>query len=686
MNWFATGSPSRQSSVESREARPMAKVTLPPSSGLRAALELRKAGDRAGAEAALRQVAASDPDDALALTVLGLWRFEAGDADEAQACFERLTQLAPEDAEAWARVAHVRQSRGAFVAAAEAFGQATRLRLDDPELLTGLSQTQLACGEKQAAADAARAALQLAPSHADGHLALAAALSALKRPEDAARSYQSASQLAPGAAPAHLGLAIELLKLGRPADALPSAQRAVALDEASALAWHTLGVALRRLGRLAPAAAALERCLQCDPRHPSARLELGLAYMDLDQPRLAEQRLLEALAEDETDKEVHASLSTLYGEARRYVEARRHAQRALELDPTLIAPRQMMARILAREGREAEAKHHRDLAYGARNLIVAEAAAPRQRVLVLSTTGLGNVPDRHLLPGDAFTRLYWFIEYASPGQAETLPTYDVVFNAIGDEDEAGPTAASATAFVASCSKPVLNRPDRVARTRRDLAQALFEGIDDLVVPQTIRVDREVAATGAAVAAAIDAAGLEPPLLLRPAGSHGGERLVLATTRAEIEAFASPAPVRGVYATRFHDFRSADGLYRKHRMIFVGGQPFPYHLAIGEAWKLHYDTSGTANHSARLAEERRFLEDPRAALGERASTALAALGRRLELDYAGADFAVLDDGRALLFEANATMLVHPEADPGPLVHKNPYVRRILEAFWRRLRRS
>jgi len=33
----------------------------------------------------------------------------------------------------------------------------------------------------------------------------------------------------------------------------------------------------------------------------------------------------------------------------------------------------------------------------------------------------------------------------------------------------------------------------------------------------------------------------------------------------------------------------------------------------------------------------------------------------------------------VFEANATMLTHPEAADGPLAHKNPAVRAIIEAF-------
>jgi hypothetical protein len=74
----------------------------------------------------------------------------------------------------------------------------------------------------------------------------------------------------------------------------------------------------------------------------------------------------------------------------------------------------------------------------------------------------------------------------------------------------------------------------------------------------------------------------------------------------------------------------------------------------------------------------YLEDPSAALGGAAWEAIGAIGRRLDLDYAGADVSILPDGRVVVFEANATMLVHPE-DEGELQRKNPYVERITSAF-------
>jgi hypothetical protein len=83
-------------------------------------------------------------------------------------------------------------------------------------------------------------------------------------------------------------------------------------------------------------------------------------------------------------------------------------------------------------------------------------------------------------------------------------------------------------------------------------------------------------------------------------------------------------------------------------------------------------------AAKTQEESRFLQNPIATLGVTAMDSLRAIGDRLDLDYAGIDFACLPDGRLLVFEANATMLVHPET-LAILDYKNPFVRAIRDAF-------
>jgi hypothetical protein len=84
--------------------------------------------------------------------------------------------------------------------------------------------------------------------------------------------------------------------------------------------------------------------------------------------------------------------------------------------------------------------------------------------------------------------------------------------------------------------------------------------------------------------------------------------------------------------------------------------FPLHLAISHLWKVHYFTSGMADNAAHREEERRFLENMPAALGERAMAALDEIRSEVGLDYFGVDFALAADGSVLLFEANAAMVV------------------------------
>ena len=399
-------------------------------------------------------------------------------------------------------------------------------------------------------------------------------------------------------------------------------------------------------------------------------LRLGRHYEALDRPHDAAARYQEALRLNggaAAEIEAHLGLSGLFGRAGQFVEARAHAEAALALAPDARGVHQNLAAICDHEGRDAEAEAHRERAYRAAPLIVTRAAAPRRRVLTLASAERANSPDRYLIPASRYDRLIWFLAYAEgpPGQ-----DYDVAFNAFADADAAAAQALRLAAFARDSDKPLLNPPERIARTARDGAQALFADIADLVIPETRRV-REAA----------DLQGLDEASrwLLRPLGSHGGERvkqLSLAEATARLDG-------RPQYLTAYHDFRSADGLYRKYRVFFVDRAPYPYHLAASRDWLVHYQTSLTPSTPALIGEERRFLENPEAALGARAFRAICEVGRRMDLDFAGVDFAVLEDGRALLFEANATMLVHPEPPEGPLRHKNPFVQRILEAFWARL---
>jgi glutathione synthase/RimK-type ligase-like ATP-grasp enzyme len=300
--------------------------------------------------------------------------------------------------------------------------------------------------------------------------------------------------------------------------------------------------------------------------------------------------------------------------------------------------------------------------------------------------GIGNVPFEHLLPAQRFGRVKCMVDYAPEDMSAALvgaPRHHVVFNAIGDPDVIAADDERLLRVLGFSSRRILNPPHAVARTRRDRLPALLQGIADVLVPQVWRV--EVQAAGAqALADSLEQSGAHYPLILRPAASHGGAEVVLATDRATVEQSEllskAPGDADVAYATAYHEYRSADGYYRKYRMIFVEGRPYPYHLAVSRHWLVHY-FSADMQEDWKLEEERRFLEHPAEALGERAIRAIEAIGQRLGLDYAGIDFAILNDGGVLVFEANATMLVHPERHNGPFAYKNRAVTAITNAFQR-----
>lgn len=137
-----------------------------------------------------------------------------------------------------------------------------------------------------------------------------------------------------------------------------------------------------------------------------------------------------------------------------------------------------------------------------------------------------------------------------------------------------------------------------------------------------------------------------------------------------------------YASNFLDYRSSDGYYRKYRIVFIDRRPFPYHLAISMNWIVHYCTADMRESQWKHEEELAFLENPRKVLGESAMRAIAAVGLALDLDYCGVDFTQLSDGRILVFEANATMLMHGESADSELHYKNRHVQKIFDAFHQR----
>ncbi len=537
-------------------------------------------------------------------------------------------------------------------------------------------------GRLDEARAAYRAILAVQPDHAPalGMLTLALAGN-LDDPETEAMALRHLGQRPFDGASLHI-LGQIRLRQGDEAEAVALLERATGWLPKLAPIHNDLGVALQRLGRTDAALTAFDKALALDAGYAAAHANRGEALHTAGRYGEALAEILMALR-----LSGHAPAAERAGLLHEAAKAARKAGRLAELeaacraelgdsdDPDLA---EALAQVFDDLGRQGEALAIRNRQARLRGLSHGGVKRGAARVLLLGGVGAGHVPVRYLLDTGVFETLSLGMLSAGEADAplggvaiEALEAADVVFSTLGDIDRDGGQLAAAADLCGRLGKPVINPPDAIARTARDHAPALFAGIDGLIVPEVARLSR-----GALAATTIDA-----PLLVRPPGDHGGDNLIRLTSNADRDAWLASHAAEVIIATRFEDFRSADGRWRKYRFAFVDRQPYPYHLAIGDDWLVHYWRAEMGRSEAKKAEEARFLSDWRGLFGPRGAAAVEAIGQRLDLDYGGLDCALTPDGRVLFFEANACILVHLDEPVRAFPYKHAHVPAIRDAFTR-----
>jgi glutathione synthase/RimK-type ligase-like ATP-grasp enzyme len=293
-------------------------------------------------------------------------------------------------------------------------------------------------------------------------------------------------------------------------------------------------------------------------------------------------------------------------------------------------------------------------------------------VLALSRIGPweANIPLELVIDQRRFTvhRLYLDRDDDEGVLDAPLPPVDVVFNTIAESDDALPVLALAERLIERIGRPAINAPSTVAGLGRDGVAARFAGSANVAAP---RVERASAPTLAARAVAA-------PLVVRPVGSQAGVGLARIDDDAALRAYLAARSDDAYYVMPFVDYASADGFYRKYRVIFVAGRPFPYHLAISPRWMIHYYNAAMAENAWMRAEEAAFIARSTPFDG-RAGEALTEIAAAIPLEYFGIDCTLLADGRLLLFEADAAMLVHGTDPPELYGYKQSAFARIQSAL-------
>jgi tetratricopeptide (TPR) repeat protein len=212
---------------------------------MKVAVRHHTAGRLQKAEALYGQILQADPENPVALHLLGVVAFQTGDDERADALIAEAIALKPDYADAHGNLGNVLQRMG---------------RLDEA----------LASFHK---------AVVLTPDVAEAHNNVGSALKALGRLEDAAASYHMAVALRPDFAEAYSNYGAVLHDLGRRNEALACFRQAVALRPVYAEAHANLAGLLRDLGHADEAAECYRRALAIDPGNASTQANLAGLYL-----------------------------------------------------------------------------------------------------------------------------------------------------------------------------------------------------------------------------------------------------------------------------------------------------------------------------------------------------------------------------------------------------------------------
>lgn len=279
--------------------------------------------------------------------------------------------------------------------------------------------------------------------------------------------------------------------------------------------------------------------------------------------------------------------------------------------------------------------------------------------------------------------------YLVPGLPlpDPLPPHDVALVCVSESRENQALLRELSSLLASWPRPVVNRPDRIARLTRVGTWEMLKSVPEIIIPVQVQVEasrlKQIAQGEVAIEAVLDGRGF--PMIARPVDSHAGEGLAKLSSRAEVIDYLCGRREDEFCIAPFIDYRSNDGLFRKYRIALIDGHPYAVHMAVSQRWMVHYLNADMKDSAAKRAEEARFMADFDKDFAVRHKSALDAIGKLTGLEYLPFDCGETSDGKLLVFETGTNMIVH-SMDPVDLFpYKPPQMDKVFHAFQAMLRK-
>jgi hypothetical protein len=303
-----------------------------------------------------------------------------------------------------------------------------------------------------------------------------------------------------------------------------------------------------------------------------------------------------------------------------------------------------------------------------------------------------------MAPGDLMTNtpLPFLVEksdvalsmlYLLPGEPipEDLPPHDVAFIAVSESDSTRGLLEQLADSVPAWRKQVINWPAGIVHTSRELAYERLRGTPGICMPASARLPRAalqaLAQGGTGIGETLPDG--EFPVIVRPVDSHAGHGLDKADAAADLVSYLERTAGAEFFISRFVDYRNADGLFRKYRVVLIDGVPYAGHMGVSAHWMIHYLNAGMVDSAHKRAEEEGFMRGFEAGFAQRHAHALQTIHERFGLDYLVIDCAETAQGELLVFELDPGAVIHAMDPVDVFPYKQPQMRKLFAAFRRML---
>jgi tetratricopeptide (TPR) repeat protein len=278
-----------------------------------------------------------NPNCWMAHNNLGNALLQEGSVDEAITHFQQALQIKPDYADAHYNLGNALLQKRSVDEAIVHYQQALQIKPDYADAHNNFGNALLQKGRVDEAIAHYQQALQIKPDDVEAHINLGSALLQKGKVDEAIAHYQQALQIKPDIAEAHYNLGNTLLQKGKVDEAITHFQKALEIKPDYAEVHNNLGEVLLQKGSVDEAITHFQKALQLKPGFLEVHNNLAWVLATAAQASLRNgsqavelAQRANQLAGGENPIYLH-TLAAAYAEAGRFDDARRSAQKAMDL-------------------------------------------------------------------------------------------------------------------------------------------------------------------------------------------------------------------------------------------------------------------------------------------------------------------------------------------------------------------